>query len=148
MVIEASSPDEPEPASAEPELRGSVLDVLRTLLGDHHERDAVLSIVGQLVARNTDLERRAARLAARFKPSEQVSTAQLVLLLDALKRRPEPLAPEGEATDDYATAISFGSANPELFIERAAAFRAMSKPEEALRSLDTGIKSLGPFMTL
>jgi hypothetical protein len=61
VVIEASSPDEPGPAaSAEPELRGPVLDVLRTLLGDHQERDTVLSIVGQLVKRNTDLERRVA----------------------------------------------------------------------------------------
>jgi len=103
VVIEASSPDEPAPAaSAEPELRGSVLDVLRTLLGDFQERDAVLSIFSKLVARNADLERRVARLGARFKPSEQVSTAQLVLFLDALKRRPEPPAPEGEAQDEYA----------------------------------------------
>ncbi len=74
MVIDTSSPDEPEPASAEPELRGSVLDVLRTLLGDHLERDTVLSIVGQLVARNTDLERRVARPAARKNDCR--STAQ------------------------------------------------------------------------
>ena len=106
MVIDTSSPHEPEPASAEPELRGSVLDVLRTLLGDHQERDTVLTIVGQLVARNTDLERRVARLMSRFKPSEQVSTAQLVLFLDALKRRPEPPAPEGETTDDHAALVA------------------------------------------
>jgi hypothetical protein len=63
-VTTEASPDEVEPtASAEPALRGSVLDVLRTLLGGHQERDAVLSIVGQLVARNTDLERRVARMA-------------------------------------------------------------------------------------
>ncbi|HEU4726670.1 MAG TPA: IS66 family transposase [Kofleriaceae bacterium] len=107
MVSEASSSDEPEPsATAEPELRGSVLDVLRTLLGDHQERDTVLSIVGQLVTRNTDLERRFARLGARFKPSEQVSKAQLVLFLDALKRRPGPPASEGEATDEYAALVA------------------------------------------
>lgn len=111
MVIDTSSPDAPEPASAEPELRGSVLDVLRTLLGDHQERDTVLSIVGQLVARNTDLERRVARLAGRFKPSEQVSTAQLVLFLDALKRCSEPPVPEGETTDDHA---ALGAADDEL----------------------------------
>jgi tetratricopeptide (TPR) repeat protein len=51
------------------------------------------------------------------------------------------------ATDDYATSIGFGSANPELFIERAAAYRAMNKPEEALRTLDSGIKSLGHLVT-
>ena len=38
-------------------------------------------------------------------------------------------------------------ANPELFIERAAAFRSMNKPEEALRTLDAGIKSLGHLVT-
>jgi hypothetical protein len=107
VVIATSSPDETEPAaSAEPELRGSVLDVLRTLLGDHQERDTALSIVGQLVARNTDLERRVARLGARFTPSEQVSTAQLVLFLDALMRRPEPPGPEGETTDDHAALVA------------------------------------------
>ncbi len=112
MVIDTSSPDETEPAAnAEPALRGSVLDVLRTLLGDHQERDTVLSIVGQLVARNTDLERRVARLGVRFKPSEQVSTAQLVLFLDALTRRPEPAAAEGETTDDHA---ALGAADDEL----------------------------------
>jgi transposase len=107
VVVKASSPDELEPAaSAEPELRGSVLDVLRSLLGDHQKRDAVMAIFGELVARNTDLERRVARLAARFKPSEQVSTAQLVLFLDALKRRPEPPAPEGEAIDPHAALVT------------------------------------------
>jgi hypothetical protein len=68
VVIEASSPDEPESAAtAEPELRGPVLDVLRTLLGDHQERDAVMSIFSQLVARNTDLERLHVRTALMRK---------------------------------------------------------------------------------
>ena len=107
MVIEASSPDEPERAeSGEPVLRGPVLDVLRTLLGDHQERDTVLSIVGELVARNTDLERRFARMAARYKPSEKVSTAQLVLFLDAIKRSLGEPAPEGEATDSHAALVA------------------------------------------
>lgn len=98
-----AAPDEAEPAAhAEPALRGSVLDVLRTLLDGHQERDTVLSIVGKLVARNTDLELRIARMAARYKPSEQVSTAQLVLFLDALKRGQGEAAPQGEATDDHA----------------------------------------------
>jgi transposase len=101
VTIEAA-PDEAEPAaSAEPALRGSVLEVLRTLLDGHQERDTVLSIVGKLVARNTDLELRIARMAARYKPSEQVSTAQLVLFLDALKRGQGEASSEGEATDDH-----------------------------------------------
>lgn len=86
--------------------RGPVLDVLRTLLGDHQERDTVLSIVGELVARNTDLERRFARMAARYKPSEKVSTAQLVLFLDAIKRSMEAPVLEGEAADSHAALVS------------------------------------------
>jgi transposase len=108
VAPEASS-DEVEPAaSAEPPLRGSILDVLGTLLGEHQERDTVLAIVGKLVARNTDLERRIARMAARFKPSEQVSRAQLVLFLDALKRGEGETAsvPDGELTDDHAALVA------------------------------------------
>jgi transposase len=102
------SPDEVEPAaSAEPPLSGSILDVLGTLLGEHQERDTVLAIVGKLVARNTDLERRIARMAARFKPSEQVSRAQLVLFLDALKRgEGEASVPDGEIADDHAALLA------------------------------------------
>lgn len=69
---------------------------------------------------------------------------------EAYTTRARVLAKLGQyqaATEDYATAIGFGSANPELFIERAAAFRSMNKPEEALRTLDTGIKSLGHLVT-
>jgi transposase len=94
--------------SAEPQLRGSVLDVLRKLLGDHGERDAVLSIVGKLVAHTTEIERRLARMAQRFKPSEQVSRAQLVLFLDALKRGEgeTPQASDGESTDDRSALLA------------------------------------------
>lgn len=106
MTSEAS-PDETEPAErGEPVLRGPVLDVLRTLLGDHQERDTVLSIVGELIARNTDLERRFARMAARYKPSEKVSTAQLVLFLDAIKRNLGAPVPEGEAADSHAALVA------------------------------------------
>jgi transposase len=94
--------------SAELPLRGSVLDVLRKLLGDHGERDTVLSIVGKLVAHTTEIERRLARMAARFKPSEQVSRAQLVLFLDALKRGEgePPQASDGEVTDDRSALLA------------------------------------------
>ena len=105
----ASEPplDETDPAaSTAPPLRGSVLDVLGELLGDHLERDTVLSIVGKLVAHTTDLERRLARLAARYKPSEQVSRAQLVLFLDALKLSETEPAQSGEATDERAALLA------------------------------------------
>ena len=99
-------PDETAPAaSTTPPLRGSVLDVLGELLGDHLERDTVLSIVGKLVAHTSDLERRLARLAARYKPSEQVSRAQLVLFLDALKLSETEPTQGGEATDERAALL-------------------------------------------
>ena len=68
------------------ELRGSPLQVLSTLLSDFEQRDTVLEIVQQLVARNSELEQRLARIASRFKKSEKVSKAQLVLFIDALRR--------------------------------------------------------------
>jgi transposase len=97
-VSEETVSDEPEPSvSSSPPLRGSILDVLRTLLGDHQERDTVLAIISKLVARTTELERRLARGDTSFKVSEKVSTAQLVLFLDALKRG------EGGPDDDSAS---------------------------------------------
>jgi transposase len=67
------------------ELRGSVLDVVRTLIADN-DGDAILEIVRRLVAENADMSRRLARIAARFKKSEKVGKAQLVLFIDALQR--------------------------------------------------------------
>ncbi len=53
------------------------------------------------------------------------------------------------AIEDYNTAIALsGAASPELFIERAAAWRALGKNEEAIRGLDEGIRKLGPLVTL
>lgn len=49
---------------------------------------------------------------------------------------------------DYTTALALDAANPELFIERAEAWRALGKSEEALRGLDEGIHKLGPLVTL
>ncbi|HET9622604.1 MAG TPA: hypothetical protein VFP84_14630 [Kofleriaceae bacterium] len=51
--------------------------MLRTLLGDHGERDTVLSIFNELIARNAELERRVERLSSRYKPTERVSQAQV-----------------------------------------------------------------------
>ena len=53
------------------------------------------------------------------------------------------------AIEDFTTAIKLSTTpNPELFIERAAAWRALGKPEEAIRGLDEGIRKLGPIVTL
>jgi transposase len=83
------------------ELRGSVLDVVGSLLGDLAERDVVLEIVRKLVAENADMSRRLARIAARFKKSEKVGKAQLVLFIDALQRgEGEPETDDDDAPDE------------------------------------------------
>jgi transposase len=82
------------------ELRGSVLDVVGTLRQDN-DWDAVLEIVRKLVAENADMSRRLARIAARFKKSEKVGKAQLVLFIDALERgEGEPETDEDDAGPD------------------------------------------------
>jgi transposase len=88
------------------ELRGSVLDVVGTLLGDFKERDALLEIVRRLVADNAQLSRRLARIAARFKTSEKVSGAQLALFADAVRRGEGGPGPAGmvAAPDDVGAA--------------------------------------------
>jgi transposase len=79
------------------DLRGSVLDVVRTLR-DEGDWDAVLEIVSQLVAENADMSRRLAQVKSRFKTSEKIGRAQLVLFVDALHRgEGEPEADEAEA---------------------------------------------------
>ena len=52
------------------------------------------------------------------------------------------------ATEDYTAAIHLSSANPELYIERAEAWRRMGKAEKALQALDEGIRRMGPLVTL
>jgi transposase len=84
------------------ELRGAVLDIVRALLAEN-DGDAVLAIVSKLVAENADMSRRLARIAARFKKSEKVGRAQLVLFIDALDRgegEPEHDSEDGDAPDE------------------------------------------------
>ncbi|MBX3159207.1 MAG: IS66 family transposase [Deltaproteobacteria bacterium] len=82
------------------EVRGSVVDVVRTLLADN-DGDAILEIVSKLVAENADMSRRLARIASRFKTSEKVGRAQLVLFLDALQRgEGEPETDQEDGPDE------------------------------------------------
>lgn len=82
------------------EMGGSVLDVVRALRAEN-DWDAVLAIVGKLVADNSDMARRLTRIAARFKKSEKVGKAQLVLFLDALQRgEGEPETAEDASPDE------------------------------------------------
>lgn len=91
-----------EPAPAH-ELRGPVLDVLAALLATSDERDAVLAVVKQIVAqnsqltvRNTELERQLARLLSPTRKNERISRDQLLLALGAMG------AFGHDATDDAA----------------------------------------------
>jgi transposase len=84
--VDSERPSEIEaPVPPSGELRGSVLDVVGALRAEN-DWDAVLEVVRKLVAENEDMVRRLARIASRFKKSEKVGKAQLVLFLDALQR--------------------------------------------------------------
>lgn len=65
------------------EQKGPVLDVVRELLAQGRTDEVIAAFV-QLVARNSDLERRLAQLLSRGHMNEGVSRAQLKLFLDAL----------------------------------------------------------------
>lgn len=68
-------------AAGRSERRGPVLTVLRELL-EAGQKDEVVALVKQLVARNEELER---KLGGRMKNNEGVSSAQLLMLLDEVK---------------------------------------------------------------
>lgn len=98
-VDQSAAPPTPDVSAETPvsELRGSVLDVVRTLR-DENDWDAVLAIVGKLVAENADMSRRLAQVKRSFKTSEKIGRAQLVLYVDALARgESEPDSDEGDA---------------------------------------------------
>lgn len=107
------------------ELRGSVLDVVGALRAEN-DWDTVLEIVRKLVAENTDMSRRLARIAARFKKSEKVGKAQLVLFLDALQRG------EGEPETDT------DDAGPDEVDDADAKLRAASGIDEPPADDDLG----------
>lgn len=86
-VDQEAAPTTPAVSAATPasELRGSVLEVVRTLR-EENDWDAVLEIVSKLVAENADMSRRLAQVKRTFKTSERIGRAQLVLFVDALAR--------------------------------------------------------------
>jgi transposase len=97
-VDREAAPTTPD-ASAEAgpsELRGSVVDVVRTLLAEN-DSNAILEIVSKLVAENADMSRRLAQVKRSFKTSEKIGRAQLVLFVDALARGEGE--PEGDEAD-------------------------------------------------
>jgi len=103
--VESGRATDAESASTS-ELRGSVLEVIRTLLAQDDE-EGVIEIVSKLVAENADMTRRLAQVRTRFKTSEKVSRAQLVLFADAMHRGegdPEAGEPDGPDELDEADA--------------------------------------------
>jgi transposase len=86
-VEQSASPTTPTGSADTPasELRGSVIDVVRTLLAEN-DSAAILEIVSKLVAENADMSRRLAQVKRSFKTSEKIGRAQLVLFADALAR--------------------------------------------------------------
>ena len=77
----------PAPAS---DWRGPVMEVLKKLLEEGGTEksvvQAVLALVGKLVARNSELERRLAKVASQTRKNEGLSARQLLLLLDELNQ--------------------------------------------------------------
>jgi transposase len=69
---------------ASSEKRGEVLAMLRELLAEGRTDD-VLAVVSQLVARNSELERRLAQVLSGGRKNEGVPTAQLQLILDKIE---------------------------------------------------------------
>lgn len=93
----------PDDKPSRSELRGSVLDVIRALLSDN-DGEAVLAIVGKLVAENAELSQRLARAGRRFKTSEKLNKSQLVMFLDALDHDEDDSEDEGPDEVDEADA--------------------------------------------
>jgi hypothetical protein len=112
--LQDASPTTSNQESTTQERRGPVLEMLRELLAEGRTDD-VLAVIGQLVARNAELERRLAKLLARGGKNEGVSSAQLRLLLkeftstgdEALREADEKLrtvaAPPAKASEEAKT---------------------------------------------
>lgn len=80
-VVTATAKD--TTANKTSEHRGPVLEVLHKLLAERRD-EAVVALVSKLVARNRELELQLAKLQARRKKNEGVSSEELKALFDAL----------------------------------------------------------------
>ena len=89
------------------ELRGTVVDVLRELLGDAPNADKVLGVVSKLVSRNEELERLLALARERKNKGEKLAPGQLDLLLGKLREQAEGELAQANASLE-ATALSNG----------------------------------------
>jgi transposase len=85
-VVTATAKD--TTANKTSEYRGPVLEVLHKLLAEG-QNESVVALVTKLVARNRELELQLAKLQARGKKNEGVSSEQLKVLFDALQAEGE-----------------------------------------------------------
>jgi len=85
-VVVATAKDRTANKTSEP--RGPVLEVLHKLLAEGRN-ESVVALVTKLVARNRELELQLAKLQARGKKNEGVSSEQLKVLFDALEAEGE-----------------------------------------------------------
>jgi transposase len=85
-VVVATAKD--RTANKTSEHRGPVLEVLHKLLAEGRN-ESVVALVTKLVARNRELELQLAKLQARGKKNEGVSSEQLKVLFDALQAEGE-----------------------------------------------------------
>lgn len=90
------------------EQRGSVVNVLRDLLGDHASAPAVLEMVTKLVSRNEELERLLARMRSSGGKNERVPREQLDLFLDKLREASETVLTEANRALEEAAESSGG----------------------------------------
>ena len=87
-VVTATAKDSTASKASEREYRGPVLEVLHKLLAEG-QNESVVALVTKLVARNRELELQLAKLQARGKKNEGVSSEQLRALFDALQTEGE-----------------------------------------------------------
>ena len=111
------------------ELRGSVLDVVRTLRDDN-DWDAVLEIVSKLVTENADMSRRLAQVKRSFKTSEKISSAQIMLFVDALARSEGAEADGPDELDEADAKLRMSSGIDDTQHEDEIAKRATRPPRQ------------------
>jgi transposase len=95
------------------EARGTVLDVLRELLGDHGSSKVVLEVVAKLVSRNQELETLLAKLRASKHTNERISKDQLDLFLNKLREVSENALAMANAALEEQTKQNGGREKPE-----------------------------------
>ena len=116
-------------------LRGPVLDVLRELLAENRGAE-IIALVTKLVSRNHELELLLAKLRESHNRGEHVSSAQLALCLEGLRKASQ--AEQAQANQKLEKAARENAGRPEA--TRPPPQPALRrKPSPALRRVDNPI---------